>query len=124
MDARNNVRDVNSTCGGPRSAHGPVHIVQFDPSVQEVAFRWPIVSKTTAMSFKYGLSGKRIEKISPSATSIFVYDGDDLIETVNSSGGVVARYTQGQDIDEPLALLRGCAPQKFGTVGIHDCKST
>jgi hypothetical protein len=35
--------------------------------------------------------GRRIYKISPTTTSIFVYDGDNLIETVNSSGSTVAR---------------------------------
>ena len=57
-------------------------------------------------SFKYDPFGRRIEKVSPTTTSIFAYDGNDLVETVNSSGGVVARYSQGQDIDEPLAELR------------------
>jgi uncharacterized protein RhaS with RHS repeats len=37
---------------------------------------------------------------------MFAYDGDNLIETVNSSGSVVARYVQTQNIDEPLAQLR------------------
>jgi len=55
----------------------------------------------------YDPFGRRIEKISPTATSIFAFDGDNLVETVNSSGGLVARYTQGEDIDEPLAMLRG-----------------
>jgi len=55
-------------------------------------------------SFKYDPFGRRIEKISP--TSIFAYDSDTLIEPANSSGGVVARYSQGLNIDEPLAMLR------------------
>jgi YD repeat-containing protein len=53
-------------------------------------------------TFKYDPFGRRIEKISPTTTSIFAYDGDDLVETVNASGGIVARYTLGQDIDNPL----------------------
>jgi hypothetical protein len=55
-------------------------------------------------TFKYDPFGRRIEKISPTTTSIFVYEGDNLVETVNSTGGAVARYTQGQDIDESLAV--------------------
>ena len=43
------------------------------------------------MQFKYDPFGRRIEKISSNATSIFVYDGNNLVETVNSSGGDVAR---------------------------------
>ena len=37
--------------------------------------------------------GRRIEKISPSFTSIFVYDADNLLETLNASGSEVASYT-------------------------------
>jgi RHS repeat-associated protein len=75
----------------------------------------------TAVTFKYDPFGRRIEKISPNATSIFVYDGDSLVETANSSGGEVARYTQGQDIDEPLAMERGstvdyCEADGLGSV--------
>jgi RHS repeat-associated protein len=57
-------------------------------------------------TFKYDPFGRRIEKISPTTTSIFAYDGDNLVETTNSSGGEVARYTQGQNIDQPLAMDR------------------
>jgi RHS repeat-associated protein len=58
------------------------------------------------VTFKYDPLGRRIYKQSPSATSIFAYDGDSLVETVNSIGTIVARYTQGQNIDEPLAELQ------------------
>ncbi|MFZ3200418.1 MAG: RHS repeat-associated core domain-containing protein [Candidatus Acidiferrales bacterium] len=66
------------------------------------------------VQFRYDPFGRRIEKISPNATSIFAYDGPNLIETVNSTGGVVARYTQGQNIDEPLAESRS------GTVSYYE----
>jgi RHS repeat-associated protein len=58
------------------------------------------------VTFKYDPFGRRIEKISPTTTSIFVYDGDNLVETANASGGEVASYAQGQNIDEPLAMDR------------------
>jgi YD repeat-containing protein len=57
------------------------------------------------VTLKYDPFGRRIYKQSPTATSVFAYDADNLIETVNSSGGVVARYTQDRDIDEPLAMI-------------------
>jgi len=44
--------------------------------------------------FKYDPLGRRIEKVSPSITSGFACDGDILIEETNSSGTVIARYTQ------------------------------
>ena len=61
------------------------------------------------VSFKYDPFGRRIYKISSSGTSVFAYDGDNLIEETNSSGTAVARYSQGLNIDEPLAMLRSSA---------------
>jgi RHS repeat-associated protein len=37
---------------------------------------------------------------------IYLYDGPNLVEEVDSSGSVLARYTQENEIDEPLAELR------------------
>src|SRR6266571_6144731 len=45
-----------------------------------------------AVSFKYDPFGRRIYKSSSSATSVYAYDGDNLIEETNSTGSVVARY--------------------------------
>ncbi len=39
-------------------------------------------------------------------TASFAYDGYNLIETMNSTGSIVARYTFTQNIDEPLAMQR------------------
>ncbi|MGC1108121.1 MAG: hypothetical protein WA876_16450 [Candidatus Acidiferrales bacterium] len=47
------------------------------------------------VTFKYDPFGRRIYKQSPNATSIFAYDGDGLVETVNSSGGVVVICPHG-----------------------------
>ena len=58
------------------------------------------------VSFKYDPLGRRIYKSSSSSTSVFAYDGDDLIEETNSAGAVVARYSLTGNIDEPLAMLR------------------
>lgn len=59
------------------------------------------------VTFKYDPFGRRIEKVSPATTSIFVYDGGNLVETANSSGTEIASYTLTQNIDESLAMLRG-----------------
>ena len=63
----------------------------------------PGVGTTT---YRYDPFGRRIQKSSPTWTGSFVYDGHNLIETVNSSGAIVARYTQTRVMDEPLAELR------------------
>jgi RHS repeat-associated protein len=65
------------------------------------------------VSFKYDPFGRRIYKSSSTATSVYVYDRDNLIEETNASGGVVARYSQMQDVDEPLAMLRSSATSYY-----------
>jgi len=65
-------------------------------SVTEGASSW-------AFSFKYDPFGRRIYKYSSSGTSIYAYDDDNPIEETNSSGSAVARYSQTQNTEEPLA---------------------
>ena len=48
-------------------------------------------------TFKYAPFGQRIEKSSSATTSIFAYDGDNLIEKANPGGTVVARYSSTQE---------------------------
>jgi len=70
------------------------------------------------VTFKYDPFGRRIYKSSSNGTSIYAYDGDNLAEETNSSGTVVARYTQGEDIDEPLAVLRSSTTSYYQADGL------
>jgi YD repeat-containing protein len=45
------------------------------------------------VSLKYDPFGRRIYKSSSSGTSIYAYDGDNLVEETNGTGSVVARGT-------------------------------
>jgi RHS repeat-associated protein len=75
------------------------------------------------VSFVYDPFGRRIKKVSSAGTSIFAYDGDNLIEETNSSGTVVARYSQGLNIDEPLAMLRSSATTYYNADGLGSITS-
>jgi RHS repeat-associated protein len=75
------------------------------------------------ITFKYDPFGRRIEKISPTTTSIFAYDGDNLVETANASGAVVAQYSQGLNIDEPLAMLRSSTTSYYEADGLGSISS-
>jgi RHS repeat-associated protein len=63
---------------------------------------------TTA--FNYDPFGRRIYKSSPSFSGIFIYDGPNVIETVNTSGVTVSTYAMTQSTDEPLAAQQGGVP--------------
>src|SRR5881296_2945304 len=75
------------------------------------------------VSFKYDPFGRRIYKSSSSGTSVYAYDGDNLVEETNSSGAAVARYSQTQNIDEPLAMLRSGATSYFHADGLGSITS-
>ncbi len=75
------------------------------------------------VSFKYDPFSRRIEKTTSSATSIYAYDGDNLIEETNSSGTAVARYSQTRKIDEPLAMLRSGITSYYEADGIGSITS-
>jgi hypothetical protein len=78
---------------------------------------------TDTVSFKYDPFGRRIEKTTSSATSIYAYDGDDLVEETNSSGSVVARYAHGAEIDEALAMLRSGTASYYHADGLGSVTS-
>jgi RHS repeat-associated protein len=82
-----------------------------------------LVNSGDADSFKYDPFGRRIYKSSSSGTSVYAYDGDNLIEETNASGGVVARYSQGLNIDEPLAMLRGGTTSYYQADGLGSLTS-
>jgi RHS repeat-associated protein len=76
-----------------------------------------------SVTLKYEPFGQRIEEIAPNATSIFVYEGDDLIEETNGSGAVVARYAQGENVDEPLAMSRSSVTSYYEADGLGSITS-
>jgi RHS repeat-associated protein len=75
------------------------------------------------VSFKYDPFGRRIYKSSSSGTSVYAYDGDNLVEETNATGGVVARYSQGLNIDEPLAMLRSATTSYYQADGLGSVTS-
>jgi RHS repeat-associated protein len=53
------------------------------------------------------------------APTVYLYDGpNDLIEEIDNSGNVLAKYTQTTNIDEPLSELRSGATSYYEQDGI------
>ena len=60
------------------------------------------------VNFKYDPFGRRIrEDCADSGTTIYAYDGDNVTEELGAGGNLLAHYTQGAGIDEPLAYVHG-----------------
>ena len=81
---------------------------------------------TTA--FEYDPFGRRIQKSGPLGTMNYLYDGFDahanVVQTVDSSGSLIARYTQGgATLDEPYAELLGSAPSYYEADGVGSVTS-
>ena len=75
------------------------------------------------VSFKYDPFGRRIYKSSSGGISVYAYDMDNLIEETNSAGAVVARYSQGLNIYEPLAMLRTATTSYYHADGLGSVTS-
>jgi RHS repeat-associated protein len=95
-------------------------------------YAWDFENRSTSVtlpgsggtvSFKYDPFGRRIYKSSSAGTSVYAYDGDKLVEETNASGGVAARYSQAQRIDEPLAMLRSGATSYYHADGLGSVTS-
>ena len=69
-------------------------------------------------TFKYDPFGRRIQKAGPLGTTNYLYDGDNLLEEVDSSGNSLARYGQTTNMDEPLSQFRGTSTSYFEADGL------
>jgi RHS repeat-associated protein len=63
-----------------------------------------VVTPTQTISYKYDALGRRIEKNVAGTISKYIYDGEDIIEELDGNNQVVATYTHGPGIDEPILL--------------------
>jgi YD repeat-containing protein len=82
-----------------------------------------VVPGTGAVTFKYDPFGRRIHKSSSSGTSIYTFDGNELVDETNSSGGAVASYSQDLNIDAPLAMLRSSTTSYYQPDGLGSITS-
>jgi RHS repeat-associated protein len=64
------------------------------------------VPGTGTVSFKYDPFGRRIQKSGPLGTTNYLYEGGTLIEEIDDSGNLLARYSEGTDVDELLTEYR------------------
>jgi len=74
------------------------------------------------VSFKYDPLGRRIQKTSASGTVNYLYDGYNLLDELDNSGSVLARYTEG-GIDEPFAELRSATTSYYQQDGLGSATS-
>jgi RHS repeat-associated protein len=99
----------NLTRKTPKTA-GPFHSYEYDAENKLVR---AVINGTTA-NYKYDGLGRRVEKevISVGTTvTRYVYDNEDILLELDGSNNIIARYTHGPGIDEPLIMEK--ARQSF-----------
>jgi RHS repeat-associated protein len=85
---------------------GPFSSYEYDAENRLVR---AVINGTTA-NYKYDGLGRRVEKevISVGTTvTRHVYDNEDILLELDGSNNIVARYTHGPGIDEPLIMEKG-----------------
>jgi len=75
------------------------------------------------MTFRYDPWGRRIQKSGPLGTTNYLYDGINLLEELDNSGTVLARYNQGSWIDEVLSQLRSSTTSYYEQDGLGSVTS-
>jgi len=56
------------------------------------------------VNYKYDGLGRRIEKEVDSVVTQYIYDNEDILLELGGSNNIIARYTHGPGIDEPLIV--------------------
>jgi YD repeat-containing protein len=80
-----------------------------------------VVSPSNTANYKYDGLGRRVEKEVISGTTTvtkYVYDNEDILLELNGSNAIVARYTHGPGIDEPLIMEKAGASFFYHTDGL------
>jgi len=76
-----------------------------------------VVKNGTVINQKFDGLGRRVEKeVNDGATTKitrFVYDNEDILLELDGSNNIIARYTHGPGIDEPLILNRRIGVKSF-----------
>ena len=95
------------------------------------SFTWDFENRLTQVvnpgvgttTFKYDPFGRRIQKSGPLGTTNYLYDGYSAVEEADNSGNVLARYTQGTRLDEPLSALRAATTSYYLPDGLGSVTS-
>ena len=73
---------------------------------------------STFASYRYDGLGRRFEKNVNGVITRYVYDNEDILLEYDGSNNLLARYTHGIGIDEPLIMERGGQSYFYGTDGL------
>ena len=126
---------------GAVSLHKAVHVTNgrfsYDANgntltdTQGRSFTWDFENRLTQVvnpgvgttTFRYDPFGRRIQKSGPLGTTDYLYDTIDIVEELDGTGSVLARYTLGRSIDAPLAEFRSGTASYYHADGLGSITS-
>jgi len=82
-----------------------------------------IMPDGTVAIYKYDTSGHRIEKSVNGTVTRYIYDGEDIVATVDGSNNLISRITHGPGIDDPLSLKTGTTNYYYHADGLGSITS-
>ncbi len=62
---------------------------------------------TQTTTYRYDGFGRRIQKDVDGVVTSYIYDGKNIVLEFDGGGSLLARYSHGLDVDEPLVMERG-----------------
>ncbi len=83
----------------------PTQITTYHWDAQDKLIQIDRPSSTT-VRYKYDGLGRRIEKDVAGTVTRYVYDGEDILLEFDGTNTFVARYSHGQQVDQPLILQK------------------
>ena len=111
------LEDANFTYGYDRNGNQTGKIAklggaltQFEYDAENKLVR--VASPNNTANYRYDALGRRVEKeVIAGTTTItrYLYDNEDILLELDAANNVMARYTHGPGIDEPLILEKGAA---------------
>ena len=89
----------------------------------ETTYEWDVLNRLlridfsdgTFAAYRYDAQGRRIEKDVNAAVTRYVYDDDAILLEFDGGNVLQARYSHGEEIDQPLAMMRGGASYFYHT---------
>jgi YD repeat-containing protein len=94
-------------------------ITQFEYDAENKLVR--VVSPSNTANYKYDGLDRRVEKeVIAGSTTVtkYVYDNEDILLELDGSNNIVARYTHGPAIDEPLIMEKNSQPFYYHADGL------
>ena len=97
--------DNNGNLATKTSKANPTAVTTYHWDAQDQLIQINLPNSTT-VTYKYNGLGRRIEKNVTGSITRYVYDGENILLEYDGSNTFLARYSHGDQVDQPLILQK------------------